>query len=381
MRSFNEIKNVIIKIGSSSLVNKDLSVNLWQIDNIFKSISELMNKGISVSIVTSGAIATGMHELRLTTKPKDMALKQACAAVGQSKLMEGYNHIASKYNIVTGQILINHDDFQKRSRLTHLENTLNSMLKNKIVPIINENDALSVDEIKVGDNDTLSALVATLIKADLLILFSDIDGLFTKNPKIYSDATLINEVKTIDEKIYNMVSGSTTMVGTGGMETKINAAIITTNCGVNMIICNSERIKDLTNIVSGEEIGTLFIKSQTPILAKEGWMMFNTNPEGEIIIDKGLEKKLVEKKVSILPVGIKEVNGDFAKNSVINVRTIDGNIICKGITNYSSSEIRLFIYADNKKDIEKVLGLVKKKEIIHASNLVRMEDEYERIIK
>ena len=304
MRDLENVKRVVIKIGSSSLVNSDLSVNENNINSLLKAFSNLRKNNIECALVTSGAIALGMHELKLDKKPKNMSLKQACAAVGQAKLMESYNKIAEKYGLILGQILISHDDFQFRKRMLILSDTLDSMFKNNIIPIINENDAIAIDEIKVGDNDSLAALISPMVCADLLILFSDIDGLYDNNPKIYKDAKLIKEVKKIDDVILKMVSGSSSGVGTGGMETKIDAAISSMLAGINMIICNSTRIDDLIDIINGKEIGTLFKKYDNAISKRDHWIIFKSNSSGNIYVDNGLENTLKEKKVSILPKGI-----------------------------------------------------------------------------
>ncbi len=374
MRDFKDIKRVIIKVGSSSLVNKDLSVNNEIIISILSVFKKLKNEGIECALVTSGAIALGMHELKLTKKPKELSLKQACAAVGQAKLMESYNKVASLYDLVLGQILVSHDDFQIRKRMLILSDTLDSMFKNSIIPVINENDALAVDEIKVGDNDTLASLISPMIKADLLVLFSDIDGLYDKNPKLYPDAKMINKVEKIDDSILAMVGGATTNVGTGGMETKIDAALSSISSGVNMIICNSNRINDLEKIVKGEEIGTLFVKGDA-VSSRDHWIIFKSNALGSIVVDSGLEKALDNKKVSILPKGIKDVKGEFLAGSVINVINQNGDILAKGITNYSSTEIKLTmgVVSDNISDI---LGYIGKKQIIHANDLVLLGDGY-----
>ena len=374
MRDFKDIKRVIIKVGSSSLVNKDLSVNNEVIIAILSVFKKLKNDGIECALVTSGAIALGMHELKLNKKPKELSLKQACAAVGQAKLMESYNKVASLYDLVLGQILISHDDFQVRKRMLILSDTLDSMFKNGIIPVINENDALAVDEIKVGDNDTLASLISPMIKADLLVLFSDIDGLYDKNPKLYPDAKMINKVEKIDDSILAMVSGATTNVGTGGMETKIDAALSSISSGVNMIICNSNRINDLEKIVKGEEIGTLFVKGDA-LASRDHWIIFKSNALGAIVVDSGLEKLLRSKKVSILPKGIKDVKGEFLASSVINVISQNGDILAKGITNYSSAEIKLTIGVASDK-MSEILGYKGKKQIIHANDLVLLGDGY-----
>ena len=373
MRDFKGIQRIIIKVGSSSLVNKDLSINQPMIVGIMQSFKELSDKGINVALVSSGAIASGMHELGLIKKPKEMSLKQACAAIGQSKLMEAYNKAADIYGLKTGQILVNHDDFQIRKRMNYLSDTLDAMFKNNIIPIINENDALAVEEIKVGDNDTLASLISPMINADLLILFSDIDGLFDKNPKIYKDAKLIDVVNEINADIINMAGDKTTEVGTGGMQTKINAARISTSAGANMIICNSNQIKNLCDIVAGKEIGTLFKASKNQISSREHWIIYKANSMGNIIIDDGLKDALKKKKVSILSKGIIDVNGDFLKGMIITINDKNGNVIGKGISNYSSTEIRL-LEGHESKDLKEILGYEGKKEIIHANDLVLLKE-------
>ena len=363
------MKRIVLKIGSSSLVNDDLSINESMINTIMKSFKDLKNKNIDVALVTSGAVAVGMHELGLSKKPKDMSLKQACAAVGQAKLMEAYNKAASVYSLKTGQILLNHDDFEIRKRMLFLSDTLDSMFKNNIIPIINENDALAVEEIKVGDNDTLAALISPMVNAELLILFSDIDGLYDKNPKIFKDAVMLEAVEKITPEIMNMIGDPTSNVGTGGMTTKINAALISTSAGCNMIICNSNQITNLIEIVNGKKIGTLFKTPEKCISSREHWMIYKTNSKGTLIIDDGLKDAFSNKKVSILPKGVVKVKGEFMKDSVIDIVDLNNNLIAKGISNYSSNEIAL-ILGHSSNEVTEILGYCTKKEIIHANNLV-----------
>ena len=380
MRDLKKIKRVIIKVGSSSLVKNDLSINEPVLISIMGQFKNLKEMGIEPCIVTSGAIALGMHELKLDKKPSNMSLKQACAAIGQAKLMEYYNKAGDIYGLTLGQILVNHDDFQVRKRMIYLSNTLDSMFKNGVIPIINENDALSVEEIKVGDNDTLASLIAPMINADLLILFTDIDGLYDKNPKVYSDAKLISTVDKIDEKILSYASGSSSNVGTGGMNTKLDAALISTSANVNMIICNSNRIDDLNDIINGEEIGTLFVKHKG-FHSRDHWITFKANALGSIFVDDGCVKALSGKKVSILPKGILSVKGTFTKGTVIDVRDKNNIVIAKGITNYSDSEIDL-IKGENTDKIKEILGYDGKCEVIHANDLVNLrDDEYGQFVK
>ena len=372
MRDFNQIKRIIIKIGSSSLVKADLSINEPVLIQIMSSLKKLKEKGIDSCIVTSGAIAIGMHELKLNKRPDNMSLKQACAAIGQAKLMEYYNKSAEIYGLLLGQILVNHDDFQVRKRMIYLSDTLDSMFKNNVIPVINENDALSVEEIKVGDNDTLASLIAPMIDADLLILFSDIDGLYDKNPKEYKDAKLISLVDKIDSKIIGYASGSNSNVGTGGMKTKIDAAIASTSANINMIICNSNKLDSLENIVSGEEIGTLFL-GNNKLHSRDHWIIFKAKSQGYIVMDDGFVGVLNKKKVSILPKGIISVYGNFISGSVIDVKDNKGNIIAKGIE---------LIKGNDSDKIESIISNFTKNEVIHANDMVVIRgEEYGRFTK
>lgn len=374
MRDFSEIKRVVVKVGSSSLVNADNSINFQRIDELMQTFSKLKKNNIEIALVSSGAIALGMYQLGLSKKPKEMALKQACAAIGQAKLMQCYNDSASKYGLICGQILLNHDDFQIRKRMLYLCDTLDAMFKNNIIPIINENDALAVEEIKVGDNDTLASLIVPMIKANLLVLFSDIDGLFNKNPKLHSDAFIIKTVDKIDNNVLSMVGDSTSNVGTGGMKTKINAAIIATTACCNMIICNSQEISRLDDIIKGEEIGTLFTAKKKGISSREHWMIFKANSNGNIIVDDGCKDMLLKKKVSILPKGVVSVNGEFLQGAVIDICDKNNKIIAKGITNYSYLDI-LRIKGLSTMEVKQLISSDAKSEIIHANNMVVFRED------
>ena len=373
---------VVIKIGSSSLEDEQGYINYNIINRMMKTFSLLQKKDIDLVLVTSGAIALGMNELHLSSKPKDMSLKQACAALGQAKLMEVYNEFAAKYDLLLGQILLSHDDFEKRNRMLYLQNTLKAMFENNIIPVINENDALAVEEIKVGDNDTLASLICPMINADLLILFSDIDGLYTKNPKIYDDATLIKVVNKIDDSIYEEASSSTSKVGTGGMETKINAALIATSCGSDMIICNAKEISSLEDIIFKKNIGTLFTKQTSVIPSKEHWLIFKTKGKGSIVVDEGVEEELKkDTKISILPKGFLSVQGEFLKDDIICVVSKEGELLAKGKSSMSSFEIN-FVKGLPSSKIKEIMPYPIKKEAVHASNLVVIKEKiYGRIIK
>jgi len=363
------MKRIVIKIGSSSLVDDNGVLDLNKIDNLVKEISLLKNNNIMPILVSSGAIAVGRSILNI--KPQNIAEKQALAAVGQADLMHEYEMIFNKYNLKCAQILLNHDDFDVRKRVLNLETTINTLIDFDVIPIINENDALSVDEIKVGDNDTLSALISGIVDAKLLVLVSDIDGLFDKNPKIYEDAKLVKYVETIDKSIINMATDSTTNFGTGGMITKIKAAKIATTAGVDMLIMNNTKMSKLHNVFE-EYDGTLFKANEHKMNAKSHWVLYKTNPKGSIYVDNGAKKALCDRK-SLLSVGITKVSGIFDVNDIVAI--YNGNeMIAKGIVNYNS-EVIDNIKGKTDVEVKKILGNNAKNLVIHANNIVLLEEE------
>ena len=357
------MKRIVIKIGSSSLVKRG-KLDEERLDSLIKEIKLLADDGIKASIVTSGSIALGAYSIGV--KPKNIKMKQACAAHGQAILMNGYMGACERYGLKCAQILVNHDDFENRERMLNLENTLNTLLDNNIIPIINENDALAVEEIKVGDNDTLSALIAPMANADMLVLLSDIDGLFTDNPKQNKDAVLIKKVEKITDDIKAMAHPSSTDVGTGGMETKINAAIIATTSGVDMVIMNADKLNLLHNVYTTDYSGTLFVASKS-LTARDQWILFKTRPNGSIYVDEGCKDAILARK-SLLPSGIADVRGTFAKGDVVNI-IYDGKVYAKGISNFNDYDI-MKIKGNPSSEVKKILGKTTKVEVIHANDIV-----------
>ena len=369
-------KRIVIKVGSSSLVEENGMINYSAFEEIIKTINRLFTKNIDVVLVTSGAIAIGMGKLGLPKKPKKMSLKQACAALGQATLMNEYEKCASKYNLYCAQILVNHDDFENRTRMLNLTNTFEELFENKILPIVNENDALNVEEIKVGDNDTLSSLVSSMIGADMLILASDIDGLYDKNPKQYDDAKKIDYVYKIDKTIDMMVGDITSNVGTGGMETKIKAARICTKAGCDMAIISTKDINKISNLLEGENVGTIFVSNKV-LHSKEHWIVYNTYAKGTIIIDDGAKNAILDRK-SLLPKGVVSVEGSFSENSVVFICDKDKKKLAKGIANFSSSDIKLI--QGKHSDIIKELLKSDKEEVVHANLMVLLDgDDYDKL--
>jgi glutamate 5-kinase len=321
-------------------------------------------------LVSSGAIAAGMGALSLEQKPQTIPEKQALAAIGQGRLMQIYEDIFELFGLKCAQVLLNHDDFDDRKRLMNLTHTMNALMKYGVIPIVNENDALSVDEIKVGDNDTLSALLVPVVDADLLVLVSDIDGLYTANPHENKDAQLLKYVDCVNEKIEAMAGTSSSQLGTGGMATKIRAAKIVNDYGKHMVIVNGSQEDSIIHIFDDVESGTWFNgKSGRHLNAKTHWLAYRTSSKGKIIVDEGAARALKENHKSLLPKGIVDVESQFLMGQVVDIVSVTGEKIAKGISHYSSEEIKL-IKGLNTSDIESVLHYKDYDEVVHANNMV-----------
>ena len=362
------IQKIVVKVGTSTLTNEDGSLNIEKIKKIVSELSNLSDKGYDVVLVTSGAVGAGMGKLNMTERPKTLSEKQALASVGQVALTHLYQLLFQEYGKIIGQILLTRGDFSDRRRYLNARNVCNTLLKNKIIPIINENDAVVSNELKVGDNDTLSALVSGLIDADLLIILSDVQGLYNKNPQKYEDANLIEIVGKIDDDIKKTADGEGSKFGTGGMITKIIAAEMATKIGTNMVIASGDDPKNISRIVEKENIGTLFTKKNKKISSKKYWLAYGTNKKGLLTIDEGAEKALFKGK-SLLPVGIKSFEGDFDKGTVVKIMNMKNENIATGISNYSSDEIAL-IKGHRSEDIEKILGHKYDDVVVHIDNMV-----------
>lgn len=257
---FKDVKRIVVKVGSSSLTNSTGLINIHRLELFVKQISDLHNKGYEIIIVSSGAIAAGIGKLNLKERPTEIPKLQAAAAVGQVALIHMYQKIFSEYGKLIAQILLTRDGLEDENRLYHVKNTCESLINSGVIQIVNENDAVAVEEIKFGDNDTLSAMVAKVVDADLLIILSDIDGLYDSNPNINNKAKLIHNISYIDENVHKLAGGAGSSIGTGGMITKIIAAEIATEAGIHMVIANSDKEWILKDIVEGKSVGTLFNK-------------------------------------------------------------------------------------------------------------------------
>ncbi|MDO4690923.1 MAG: glutamate 5-kinase [Fusobacterium sp.] len=365
------IKKVVVKVGTSTLTKADGNLNVEKIKKIVFELSSLSDKGYDVVLVTSGAVGAGMGKLNLLEKPKALSEKQAVAAVGQVSLMHLYQTLFEEHSKIIGQLLLTKLDFADRKRYLIARNVCNTLLSKKIIPIINENDAVVADEIKVGDNDTISALVSGLIDADLLIILSDVEGLYNKNPQKYKDAILFETVNKIDAEIRTMAGGEGSKFGTGGMSTKIIAAEMATKIGTNLVIASGEDPKNISRIVEKENIGTLFIKESKRISSRKYWLAYGPHKKGVLLVDEGAEKA-IRKGSSLLPVGVKAVEGSFDRGTVLKITNLKDELIATGISNYSSEEIDL-IKGRKSEAIEKILGHKYDDVIIHIDNMLVIE--------
>jgi glutamate 5-kinase len=362
---FKDIKTIVVKIGTSSLTNEDGSFNRRLTEDTARQVTELRKLGKTAIIVSSGAIGIGVEELKMSSRPREIPLRQAAAAVGQNILMQEWMSAFGKYDIKVAQILLTYEAFSNRMTYLNLRNSISALLESGVVPIINENDPICVHEATFGDNDKLSAMVASKVEAELLILLSDIDGLYNKNPKKNEDAQLLSTIEKITPEIESYGGSPTSLKGVGGMRTKIEAAKITSIAGCHMVIANSAVEDVILKVMKGENIGTLFLAQNGKFRNRTRWIILSKT-SGKIIVDKGAEKA-VKKGMGLLPSGILEVSGLFDRGDIVDIES-DGNVFSKGITDYSSSELKM-IKGKHSDMIEKILGYKNYDEVVRKTNI------------
>lgn len=372
MRQLPKINTLVIKIGSSIIAGND-DINKQFLSELGLVISNLKKDIHDIIIVSSGAIAAGFKHLGFLTKPRDIIDKQACAAVGQAKLIQYYEVAFKEYLLTVGQILITKDDFANRKRYLNARSTIKRLLDLGVVPVINENDTVVTNELKYvetfGDNDNLSAMVSGLVEADLLLILSDVEGLFDRNPAKHKYAALIKEVRYVNEDILNTAGDSVSGVGTGGMKTKLIAAQKALDAGCYVGIINGKNPQNIVSFIKGEEVGTFFSHIEDPKKRKKFWIAYAANPKGELIIDSGAVTAIIEQNRSLLPSGIVEVNGKFGIGDIIKVMDMSGNEIARGKTRYSSSDLKKIAGSRTDK-IAEILGYKISDEVIHKDDLV-----------
>ena len=362
-------KRIVVKVGSSLVTDEGRGLDAEAIGLWCKQLAQLVQDGREVIMVSSGAIAEGMKRLGWNTRPKAIHELQAAAAVGQMGLVQVYESKLRENGIGSAQVLLTHADLADRERYLNARSTLLTLLQLGVVPVINENDTVVNDEIKFGDNDTLGALVANLVEADVLIILTDQKGLFTADPRKDPNATLVHEAQAGDPALETMAGGAGSSIGKGGMLTKILAAKRAAGSGASTVIAWGREPDALLRLSRGETIGTLLVAQTPKNHARKQWMADHLQMRGSVLIDAGAVVKVRDEDKSLLPIGMTAVQGEFSRGDVIAVRDADGLEIARGLSNYSSAEARL-ICRKSSAEFERLLGYTGEPEMVHRTNLV-----------
>ena len=362
-------RRIVVKVGSSILASVEKGLRYEVFSHLTKEISDLKHQGYEIVLVSSGAIAAGMEKLGYKTRPQAITQKQATAAVGQTRLMNIYENYFSRYQQMVAQVLLTHDDLSHRHRFLNARNTLLTLLELGIIPIINENDTVVVDEIKVGDNDNLSALITNLVGADLLIILTDIEGLCDSDPRVNPNARCIPLVEDIDVDMKGIIGGTKSEMSVGGMISKIQAAQKASRFGIPTVVARGTRDGILHQILKGKEIGTLILSKGEALSSRKHWIAFNPKPKGDVIVDDGAKKAIVQKGKSLLPSGVIKVKGAFDRGDLVTCLGSRGKEFARGLVNYSAPELEK-IKGLRSDQIESTLGYKYSDEVIHRDDLV-----------
>lgn len=333
-----DLSRIVVKLGTGVLTDDRKQIDPAQLEQIVAQVAALRRAGKEVIVVTSGAVGAGMGALGFASRPNDLAEKQACAAVGQSRLMSTYEKLFARHDLVVAQVLLTHDDLQHHERHLNARNTLVTLLRHGVVPIINENDAVSFTEIKVGDNDTLSALVAALLPADLLVILTTVSGVIANFGQANSQT--ISVIEQIDAALEKMAGGTTSTTAVGGMATKIQAAKIVMRSGIPLVIASGHQPDALARILAGENEGTLFVAQEGKLRGRKRWIAFFHHPKGALFVDDGAKTALRTAGKSLLPPGVLRCEGDFTAGEVIRICDPDGTEFARGIAKFGADEIR-----------------------------------------
>jgi glutamate 5-kinase len=361
---------LVVKVGTQVLSRDDGQLNHDRIEQLARQLHDVVRQGRKVVLVSSGAVGAGMGRLGMTARPTDLPRLQAVAAIGQSLLVEAYERALSPLGHHAAQVLLTAEDLEHRPRYLNARNTLLTLLELQAVPIINENDTVSVDELHTtfGDNDRLAAIVTNLIRAPLLVLLSDVPGLYDGNPHA-PGAKVIETVDRLDQSIYDLVCDKSGGRGKGGMASKLEAVRLCTSAGENVIIASGRDAEVLPKILAGEVVGTLFLAQGQSLAARKRWIGFSVKPRGALCLDKGAQEAIQRKGRSLLAAGVVELDGHFAKGDVVALRSPDGTEIARGLTNYSHEELQQ-IKGLRTSQIAKILGECPYEEVIHRDNMV-----------
>lgn len=361
-------KTLVVKLGTSVLTGGSRRLNRAHIVELVRQCAQLHSEGHRIVIVTSGAMAAGREHLNYPTLPATIASKQLLAAVGQSRLIQLWEQLFSIYGIHIGQMLLTRADMEDRERFLNAQDTLRALLDNGIVPVINENDAVATAEIKVGDNDNLSALAAILADADKLLLLTDQQGLFTADPRSNPDAELIQEVHNIDDALRGIAGDSVSGLGTGGMGTKLQAAEVANRAGIEVIIAAGNRPGVIGDVMNETPVGTRFHAQSTPLENRKRWI-FGAPPAGKIVVDDGALTAIVERGSSLLPKGIKQIEGNFSRGEVIRILSLQGRDIAHGVSRYNSDALRR-ISGHHSQQISDILGYEYGAVAVHRDDMI-----------
>lgn len=362
-------RRLVVKVGSALVTNDGRGLDQAALANWSAQIAQLTKMGKEVVLVSSGAVAEGMQRLGWKTRPGTIHELQAAAAVGQMGLVQAYETSFRSHALHTAQILLTHDDLSDRTRYLNALSTLRTLLALKVIPIINENDTVATDEIRFGDNDTLAALVTNLIEADALVILTDQAGLHTADPRNNPDAKLVNNAHAGDPELEKMAGGAGSAISRGGMLTKILAAKRAAHSGAHTIIASGRETDVLVRLANGEAIGTQLEATQTPLSSRKTWLADHLLVRGTVTLDAGAVKALVHDGKSLLPIGVINVEGDFARGEVIACMSPEGEQIARGLANYAASEARKILHLPSTQ-IVAVLGYIDEPELIHRDNLV-----------
>ncbi len=366
---FAGARRVVVKIGSALLTGDGRGLDISGISGWVKQIATIRQKGVEIVLVSSGSVAEGMCRLGWSTRPHALHELQAAASVGQMGLVRTYEALFEQHGLLTAQILLTHDDLSNRQRYLNARGTLLTLLELGVVPIINENDTVATEEIRFGDNDTLGALVANLLDADLLIILTDQKGLYERDPRVDPTAKLVNAASINDERLSEMVGESRSGLGRGGMITKLRAGRLASRSGAGTIIVSGREAGVINRVFSGEEIGTFLIPDTSPLLSRKRWLAGQLKLKGKLIIDEGAARMLREAGKSLLPIGTIGVNGHFDRGDLVACVDPQEREIARGLANYGSEETRRLL-GQPSHNIEELLGYVDEPELIHRDNLV-----------
>lgn len=369
-QQIKKAKRIVVKVGTSTLLYPDGKINLYRIDHLTRELADLSSQGKEIVLVTSGAIGVGMVRMGLKKRPDSIQERQALASVGQVQLIHLYDKFFTEYGQTAGQVLLTKENFSNHSQYSNGRNTVLTMLKKGIIPVINENDAVTTAEVKIGDNDTLSATVAAMVDADALIILSDIDGVYNANPQKNPEARLLPEIREITKAVENMAGGAGSAVGTGGMATKIEAAKIATAAGVMMFIVSGSKDGIIRQVIQGENVGTVFPPKEAHLRTRKGWLAFGKRISGVIFVDAGCVRAL-KTGSSILAAGVVATEGDYQAGSTVRVLTMEQQEIARGIINFDAQTMEL-IKGKKTGEFNQLAVSTAQDEVIHRDNMVLM---------